>query len=135
MVFGSAIHKRSSYTRARANPFSGVSQCEAPRCVRGRRDVPQTDRSNEQRSRKSRGTSSLFLQLLRPEDTTGVLGFTLSTICHRREAKGPDRPAGNIPKIQDGFTGPGTSLIAGSFLPLRRRTYTKTAAQVANVPS
>ena len=74
MAFGSAIHKRSSYTHT--NLFSDASERELPGCVCGRRDVPQMGRSNEQHSRKSRGTSSPFLQLLRPEDTTGVLeGF------------------------------------------------------------
>jgi len=57
-------------------------------------------------------------------------GFLHSvSLAHRREG------SGDVPKIQDGFTGPGTSLTAEDFLCLRRRAYTKIAVQVASAPS
>ena len=41
----------------------------------------------------------------------------------------------DIPKIQDGFAGPGISLITERLLCLRKARYTKTAAQVARASS
>lgn len=35
--------------------------------------------------------------------------------------KGPGWPSGDVPKIQEGFSGPGTSLIAEGFLYFRRK--------------
>ena len=64
------------------------------------------------------------------------LGISSSALwIHRRERKGTDRPSGGVPKIQDGFAGPGTFLIAEGFLCLRRKTYTKIAVQVVSAPS
>ena len=40
-------------------------------------------------------------------------------------------PPRDVSKIQDGFVGPGTSLIVESVQRLRRKTKTKAAAQVA----
>jgi len=47
--------------------------------------------------------------------------FTFSAI-DSQEVKGLRLTLGNVPKIQDGFAGPGTSLITEGFLCLRRRT-------------
>ena len=44
-------------------------------------------------------------------------------------------PLEDIPKIQDGFSGPGISLIVESLRRPRRRIYTKAAVQAASAPS
>ena len=41
----------------------------------------------------------------------------------------------DVPKIQDGFAGPGISLMVEGFLCFRRKVYTKTVTQAANAPS
>jgi len=41
----------------------------------------------------------------------------------------------DIPKSQDGFVGPGISLITESLLHRRRMTYMKAIAQVTSAPS
>ena len=58
--------------------------------------------------------------------------FTFNTVNLQEEVRGGQI---YIPKIQDGFTGPGTSLIVESFLCLRKRVYAMTAAQVMSAPS
>ena len=61
--------------------------------------------------------------------------YAVSGIDLRERAEGAGSTPRDKPKIQDGFTGPGTSLIAERLLCLRKARYTRTAVQAASASS
>ena len=61
--------------------------------------------------------------------------FAFSPVNLLEEVKEAGLSPRNLPKIQDGFTGPGTSLITESLLRLRGMAYTRIPTQIASAPS
>jgi len=124
-AFGSAIHKMSSWTHVPIvsvkSSIKGQDRAYPENAV-PTNDIPEFLEESLLRS------SSFFREKI---PLVSLEAFTFSTVLQEEVIKGRI----DIPKSQDGFTGPGTSLIVESLLCLRKMAYAMTTTQVASAPS